>query len=213
MSDKNDLSFRNRLLRLWKGTALVIIVGLYVALLAVQLAVAGWVTALVVLGLILSATLFRYIGYAVNRVGVRMRMSGEASNTTLRIQRALIATLVVVVIAHDAGLVAAVYFANIMPFDAFVVAAWLIVVEILFESVRRTSVRVGFETALYGFPDEAPFGVDSQAARGARERSSSAVERKLATLAELLSRGEISEKAFRKTKDRLLIQRVLDDVD
>lgn len=215
MSTIDDLTYRNRLLRLFKGTVLLLIFAFYVVLLAVQFMIGSWVSALVALGFILSVTLFRYIGYAVNRIGVRMRQSGEATKTTLRVQKILTTGLISAVLLHNVCLVAIVLFTSDFLDAGWVagwVACWLLVIEGLFECVRRVSIKVDFEPALYGFPEDTPLGRDSHAARATGE-SQSTVARKIAALKDLLDRGEISEKAFRKTKDKLLVQRVLDDTD
>ena len=216
MTDREQI-FRNRLLRLWKGTALVLVSLLYVALIAAQLWFIGWVTALVIAALILSLTLFRYIGLAVNRVGVRMRQAGDVTRATTIFQLALLLTIVLVVLAHDVAIALTVHLSMrdvyLDSAYAILVVLGLIVIEILHESVRRASIKVQFETALYGFNDDSPFAADRSAAKTGREPSRAAVDRKLAILREMAEREEISQKAFRKTRDRLLVDMVLTDAD
>ena len=208
-----DESIRLRLQRLAKGAIFVGIAAGYTLLLALALVLHGWKPALLALFFIVVGQFFRHIAGEADRLG--WRLAGERNEATPETdasarsyQRrmlwlfASLAQLPNVALVAQATLLAGTE-------SGAVTAGALLVIEVLYLTVRRLNRRTAFREASYGFKDRGPFSGGATPIDASRERREAEVEHKLAQLRRMAEEGRISHKAYQKACDRHRVRVVM----
>ena len=199
-----------RLQRLWKGTLLVGAVGDYALLLGLLFVQWGWRAALLALFLVAVAQFFRYIANDVDRIGWDLANRGSQSNKrTARYQSRLLWLLFGLTQAvHLALIVQAASLGGADRAAATLLA--LVLVELLFALVRRANRQTAFEQASFGL--EEPALADRRPGSTRWDDIQRAkLARKLERLREMAEEGEISERAYRKARDKHLVRSVMEN--
>ncbi len=223
-NNENGSTVLKRLRQLWKGTLYVGILAIYVSLLATLLIFRGWRAFLLALFLLGLAQLFRYIANDVDRLGwVLDRVDTEAdadskadASRAQQYQRRMFALLFALVQGCSLGIVYQV-FALAGSFWALVALAGFAIAELLFVRIRAVNKTIAYKRARYGIKDAGPItsGPRVQRAEEAREhldraeRKRAELDKKLATLEQLVDEGLVSEEAFREVRDRELVNWVM----
>ena len=198
-----------RLQRLWKGTLLVGAVGAYALLLGLLFVQWGWPAALLALFLVAVAQFFRYIANDVDRIGWDLANRGSpSSERTVRYQSRLLWLLF--------GLTQAVHVALVVQAAllggadrALATLLALALVELLFALVRRANRRTAFEQASFGLEEPALAGRRTGSSRW-DDTQRAKLDRQLERLREMAEEGEISERAYKKARDRHLVRSVME---
>lgn len=202
-----------RLQRLWKGTLFVGITGGYVLIVSLLFIYHGWRPALLGLFLIILSQFFRYIANDVDRIGWKISKQEQDEGTTESTRGYQVRMLYLLV-----GLVQLQNLALI--FQGYVLAGitWtvgtlvgLVVIEILYSRVRGVNRRVEFEQASYGFRDRGIFSDGPESVSPSDKAKKDKLERKLGRLREMAEKGQISQKAYEKTRDKYRIHNVMND--
>ena len=208
-----DESIRLHLQRLAKGALFVGIAAGYTLLLALALVLHGWKPALLALFFIIVGQFFRHIAGEADRLG--WRLDAERNETTPETdasarsyQRrmlwlfASLAQLPNVALVAQATLLAGTE-------SGAVTAGALLVIEVLYLTVRRLNRRTAFREASYGFKDRGPFSGGATPIDASRERREAEVEGKLAELRQMAEDGRISHTAYEKACDRHRVRVVM----
>ena len=209
-----DESIRLRLQRLAKGAIFVGIAAGYTLLLALALVLHGWKPALLALFFIVVGQFFRHIASEADRLGWRLNAGpgtipeAHADASARSYQRrmlwlfASLAQLPNVALVAQATLLAGTE-------SGAVTAGALLVIEVLYLTVRRLNRRTAFREASYGFKDRGPFSGGATPIDASRERREPEVEHKLAQLRRMAEEGRISHKAYQKACDRHRVRVVM----
>ena len=202
-----------RLWRLWKGTLLVGVVGGYAVLLALLLVQHDWRAALLGLAFVVVAQFFRYIANDVDRIGwgLERRHGGEVEAdgvVAARQQARLFWLLVGLAQLLNLALVGQA-FALGGPARALATLLGLAFVEVLFSRIRQANRRVEFQHASYGLSEGA---LHPNAKPGAWDEARlQRLNRRLERLKAMAEAGEISQRAYRKERDKWRVRSVMDE--
>lgn len=202
-------NFDIRLRRLWKGTLIVAISAGYVLLLTAILIGTDWRAALMALLLLIVSLFLRYIGNDIDRIGWHLARDGpeQAPAPAVRNQRRMFWLLAALTQVPQLALVGYGYRIGEWRWVG-IIAAVLVVVEVLYARIRRVNRQVAFAEASYGFREPGLLrGPD--AAGGLAEAQERELARRLEALERLAEEGLISRKAYRKACDKLRIRHVL----
>ena len=203
-----------RLGRLWKGTLLVAVVGAYALLVALLFVHEGWRAALLGLFFVIVAQFFRYIANDVDRIGWNLARQrggdgGDAEKRTARYQGRLFWLLVGLAQLLNLALVGQA-FALAGAGRALATLVGLSFVELLFWNIRQVNRRVEFRQASYGTSD-GMLREGTTAANTWDETRLNRLNRQLERLKNMADAGEISQRAYRKTRDKWLVRSVMDE--
>ena len=202
-----------KLQRLWKGTLFVGITGGYVLIVSLLFIYHGWRPALLGLFLIILSQFFRYIANDVDRIGwkISKQEHGEGiTESTRGYQVRMLYLLVGLVQLQNLALIYQGYVLAGLTWTVGTLAG-LAFIEILFSRVRGVNRRVEFEQASYGFRDKGVFSDGPESVSPSDRVKRDKLERKLDRLGEMAEKGQISQKAYEKTRDRYRIHAVMDD--
>ena len=192
-----------RLRRLWMGTLYIGIFAVYVLLLGLLLVYYGWRPALLSLFLIGLIQLFRYVADDVDRIGWLLseeNIEGEKEGI-IQHRTKLQYSLLTLILLLNLAIVFQVYLVSSWQ-QAIVLLIGLILVEMMFRGIRATNRQIDYKSPLYGIKHPDPITTAPEFSR---------LEEKLAKLKQMAERGEISQKASEKARDRELIKRVMDE--
>ena len=190
-----------RLRRLWMGTLYIGVFAVYTLLLGLLFVYYGWRPALLSLFLIGLMQLFRYVADDVDRIGWLLRrenIEGEKEGIIQHRTNLQYLLLTVILLLNLA-----------IVYQAYLVSSWqqavallfgLILVEMMFMQIRATSRRIDYKSPIYGMKHPGPLTSGPESSR---------LEEKLAKLNQMAERGDISQKAYEKARDRELIRRVM----
>ena len=211
-SDMTAQGATSRLLRLWKGTLLVGVAAAYLLLAALLYLHHGWRAALLAVFLLALAQFLRYIGTDVDRIGWNLEQGErDADPNAARYQRRLLGLLAALAQLVNLALVAQAMWLGGAD-RALATLGALALVEALLWQVRKANRRVAFEQASYGFREGAPFpGPD--AAKPWDDAKRAALARKLERLRQLAEEGEISQRAYRRARDKHKVRSVMEQPD
>lgn len=199
-----------RLWRLWKGTLLVGVVGGYALLIALLLVEHGWRAGLLGLFFVVVAQFFRHIASDVDRIGWNLERDGGGGEKTpaVRQQVRLFWLLVGLAQILNLALVGQAFTLG-GPVQALATLLALAFIEVLFSRIRQVNRRVEFQQASYGL-GEGPLQPNVKTGpwdEARLQRLNSRLER-LKTMADA---GEISQRAYRKERDKWRVQSVMGD--
>ena len=198
-----------RLWRLWKGTLLVGVVGGYALLIALLLVEHGWRAGLLGLFFVVVAQFFRHIASDVDRIGWNLERRGsDADGPGVRQQARLFWLLVGLAQVLNLALIAQAFTLG-GPVRALATLLGLAFVELLFSRIRQVNRRVEFQQASYGL-GEGPLQPNVKTGpwdEARLQRLNSRLEQ-LETMADT---GEISQRAYRKERDKWRIRSVMDE--
>ena len=201
-----------RLRRLWKGTLLVGAVGDYALLLGLLFVHYGWRPALLALFLVAVAQFFRYIANDVDRIGwdLANRPQGPVANKqTARYQSRLLWLLFGLAQAVNLALIGQAALLGGLD-RALATLFGLALVELLFALVRRVNRQTAFEQASFGLEEPAIPGRRAAPSRW-DETQRAKLNRKLAVLEKMAAEGEISERAYKKARDKHLVRSIMEE--
>ena len=202
-----------RLLRLWKGTLFVGIAGSYVLIVALLFVYHGWRPALLGLFLIILSQFLRYIANDVDRIGWRIskQTQGEdIAKSTKGYQARMLYLLLGLVQLLNLTLILQGYLLAGITW-ALGTLGGLVLIEVLYSRVRGVNRRVEFEQASYGFRDRGVFSDGPESMSPSDKANEDKLERKLERLREMAEQGQISQKAYKRIRDRYRIHGVMDD--
>jgi hypothetical protein len=192
-----------KLRRLWKGTLYICITGIYTFLLGMLLIYQGWRPALLVLFLIALGQWFRHIANDVDRLGWIMGQNEQSEIQTgeKRLQARMHVLLICLIQLLNIVITIQVFVISTWMW-ALMVAAAVLVLEIMFGQVRSVNRRMGYESAN---------GIKEQGPLATREAplQDKEIDGKLAELKKLAETGAVSQKAYEKARDRALVKRVM----
>ncbi|MEM7363802.1 MAG: hypothetical protein AAF525_07240 [Pseudomonadota bacterium] len=197
----DEAGHRTHLLRLIKGTLLVSIAVLYVAIVILQFYFTTWIDALIVLCFVLAGQFFRYIAGDVDRVGWQLNQMESDDADTSQLQYRLI--WVVLLVIHGLNVGVLMYVWSTLGAMAIAVLAGLVAIEGCYLAIRSVNRRMGFNQASYGLPEHV------ELARSQEDIAARELAGKLATLKQMADDGEISVKAYEKARDRYTVRHVM----
>ena len=199
-----------RLWRLWKGTLLVGVVGGYALLIALLLVEHGWRAGLLGLFFVVVAQFFRHIASDVDRIGWNLERGDDDGETApaVRQQARLFWLLVGIAQILNLALIAQAFTLG-GPVRALATLLALALIEVLFSRIRQVNRRVEFQQASYGL-GEGPLQPNTTTGpwdEARLQRLNSRLDR----LKAMADAGEISQRAYRKERDKWRVQSVMDD--
>ena len=206
---------RLRLQRLAKGALFVGIAAGYTLLLALALVLHGWKAALLALFFVVVGQFFRHIASEADRIGWRLDAErdeadagAQADSATRTYQRRMLWLFASLAQVPNVALVVQASLLSNLE-SAGIVAGSLLLIELLYLTVRRLNRQTAFREASYGFRDRSPL-IDGPAALDtSRQHREAEVERKLAELGRMAEEGRISQKAYEKARDRHRVRVVM----
>ncbi|MDH3598620.1 MAG: hypothetical protein OEU26_03150 [Candidatus Tectomicrobia bacterium] len=202
--ENNTTAITLKLHRLWKGTLYIGITGIYVFLLGVLLIYQGWRSTLLVSFLIGLGQWFRYIASDVDRLGWIMSKN-EPSEEETKEKKYQVKMLILLFSLIQFLNIAIIYqtYATLAWMWALVVTLAIMIIEIMFGHIRSVNRRIDYDSASYGIKDYGPLTT------GAITPKHREIDEKLAKLKHMAEEGEISQKAYEKARDRVLIERIM----
>ena len=211
MSDtESTIQYLTKLRRLWKGTLYIGIVALYVAIVGASLVMVGWLTGLLALGLIGLSQLFRYIASEVDRIGWVLRTENDEEahiEQTSSLKRRLFALLTFLVQLPNVALVAHIY-TNVLLIWSGVLIVALVVIELLFQEIRRVNRQVAYREASYGFEDRT-LPTPGQKSSATQLGQDAVLKDRLNRLEQLVDEGKITREAYEKARDKYWIRHIM----
>ena len=200
---------QGRLLRLWKGTLVVAIAGGYLLILTLLLIHRDWRAALLALFFIGLAQFFRYIGDDVDRIGWHLAEDRAAPDgATQQRQRRMHRLLIGLTQLPNVALAGHAHLLGGLPWAAAMVGG-LLAIEWMHWGMRRVNRAVAFEQASFGFAERGL--LDGPEAIGdLAETEERRVEERLRTLERMAEEGRISQKAYKKARDRARVRLVME---
>ena len=198
-----------RLWRLWKGTLLVGVVGGYALLIALLLVEHGWRAGLLGLFFVVVAQFFRHIASDVDRIGWNLeRDSGGEKAPAVRQQVRLFWLLVGLAQILNLALIGQAFTLG-GPVQALATLLALAFIEVLFSRIRQVNRRVEFQQASYGL-GEGPLQPNAKTSLWDEARLQR-LNSRLEQLKAMADAGEISQRAYRKERDRWRVRSVMDE--
>ncbi len=207
---------RLRLQRLAKGALFVGIAAGYTLLLAWTLVFHSWKPALLALFFIVVGQFFRHIAGEADRIGWRLDVEpgtapeGQADANMRSYQRRMLWLFASLAQVPNVALVVQASLLSSLE-SAGIVAGSLLLIELLYLTVRRLNRQTAFREASYGFRDRNPVTGGPTPLNTSREQLSADVERKLDELRKMAEEGRISQKAYEKARDRHRVRAVMAD--
>lgn len=200
---------QGRLLRLWKGTLVVAIAGGYLLILTLLLIHRDWRAALLALFFIGLAQFFRYIGDDVDRIGWHLAEDQAAPDgATQQRQRRMHRLLIGLTQLPNLALAGHAHLLGDLPWTV-TMAGGLLAIEWMHWGMRRVNRAVAFEQASFGFAErgllDGPEPIGDLA-----ETEERRVEERLRTLERMAEEGRISQKAYKKARDRARVRLVME---
>ena len=204
---------RLRLQRLAKGALFVGIAAGYTLLLALALVLHGWKAALLALFFVVVGQFFRHIASEADRIGWRLdaerdEAEAQADSATQTYQRRMLWLFASLAQVPNVALVVQASLLSNLE-SAGIVAGSLLLIELLYLTVRRLNRQTAFREASYGFRDRSPLIDGPTALDTSRQHREAEVERKLAELGRMAEEGRISQKAYEKARDRHRVRVVM----
>ncbi len=212
MSDnESESQYLTKLRRLWKGTLYIGIVASYIAILVATVLLIGWTAGLLALGLLALSQLFRYIASEVDRIGWVIRDQHDAEQQaegTTSLKRRLFALLTFLVQLPNVTLVVYIYMKIGIPWSVVLVVT-LIVIELLYQEIRRVNRKVAYREASYGFQERSMLASGHQGT-ATHEGQDATLTDRLDRLEQLVDEGKITRKAYEKARDKYWIRHVME---
>lgn len=198
--------------RLWKGALHVLAVASYISLIIGMLVIGSWLAGFVTLGLVLLAQSLRYIASAMDRIehSISQREQSGEGTTDSQVSPILSAIFVWILIQGCNAAIALYAFSLAGSQSLFRVLAVLVLVEAIYLALRFVNRRIAYEPASFGIADRNVLrsGPDSYEDLSAKKKER--IERSLQRLKEMADRGDISERAFLRAKDKYLVRYVME---
>ena len=185
---------------------------LYVLIVSMLLIYHGWRRALLSIFLIVLSQFFRYIANDVDRIGwnITNRQQGkEISESTKTYQSLMLYLLVGLTQLLNLMLIYQAYHLGGAKWLSGTFVS-LMIIEVLYFQIRRVNRRVEFEQASYGFRDKGVFSDGSESISPSERSKEDKTKKKLDKLKQMAEEGEISQKAYKRTRDKFLIDGVMD---
>ncbi len=203
-NDNSTTEMTLKLRRLWKGTLYIGVTGIYTLLVGTLLIYQGWRSAMLVLFLIGLGQWLRHIASDVDRLGWIMSKKDPAGEQTeeTRYQRRMFIVLFSLIQLLNIGIICQTY-AVATWMSALLVTAAILTIELMFGKIRSLNRRIDYESASYGIRDAGPLTT------GASSLEHKEIDEKLTKLKNMAERGEITQKAYEKVRDRALIERIM----
>lgn len=211
MSDNEiDSPYLTKLRRLWKGTLFIGIAALYIAVVVAMIVLTGWQAGLLAVGLVALSQVFRYIASEVDRIGWILRSQDDAAeqaSSMTKLRQRLFTLLALLVQFPNIALVIFVYTNISLSWGATSLAA-LIVVEVLFQEIRRINRKVAYREASYGFQDRSLLTAGHREGE-ANDGQDETLKDRLERLEVLVEEGKISRESYEKARDKYWIRHVM----
>ena len=179
----------------------------------------GWKTALLALFFVVVGQFFRHIASEADRIGWSLDAERDqavpetqADSDTRSYQRRMLWLFASLAQVPNVALVVQAFLLSSLE-PAGIVAGSLLLIELLYLSVRRLNRQTAFREASYGFRERSPLTDGPTPIDASREHREAEVERKLAELQKMAEEGRISEKAYEKARDRHRVRVVMADED
>lgn len=197
--------------RLWKGALHVLVAATYVGLVLIMFPHAGWFTGLITVGIVLVIQALRYIASAMDRIAFTLseRTVDEENPTSSPGLHRISAAFVWLLIQ---GCNAFVIFGALDAVGrgyAIRVGIALLMIEVVYFVIRFINTKVVYASASFGVSDRSLIrqGPSSQEQRDKKRQR---IEAKLEALRLMVEKGDISERAYLKARDKHLVQHVME---
>ena len=210
-ASESESQYLTKLRRLWKGTLYIGIVASYIAILVATVLLVGWQAGLLALGLLALSQLFRYIASEVDRIGWVIRDQHDPeqqAERTTSLKRRLFALLTFLVQLPNVTLVVYLYMKIGVPWSAVLLVA-LIVIELMYQEIRRVNRQVAYREASYGFQERSMLASGHQGT-ATHEGHDATLTDRLDRLEQLVDEGKITRKAYEKARDKYWIRHVME---
>ena len=201
--------------RLWKGTLHVVAAAIYIALVLGMFSVGSWFLALITLGVVFLVQALRYIASSMDRIAhnVAKRQEADGSVRSSTIGYKISALLVWLLIQCGNAYLALKAFEVSTSSFAVRVTAALAFVEIVYLFIRFINQKVAYQAASFGMADRSLFRDGPTPLREEQEQRKQKVKAKLEVLRTMVEKGEISEHAYLKARDKYLVRQVMESND
>lgn len=205
--------------RLWKGALHVLAVASYISLIIGMLVIGSWLAGFVTLGLVLLAQSLRYIASAMDRIAYsvanRRRSEESAQNSQVS---PIFSAIFVWILIQGCNAAIALYALNLAGSQSLIrVLAALVFIEATYLGLRLVNRRISYEPASFGIADRNVLRTGPVPYENLAERERERIERSLQRLKEMADRGDISERAYLRARDKYLVRYVMesksDDLD
>ena len=198
--------------RLWKGALHVLAVASYISLIIGMLVIGSWLAGFVTLGLVLLAQSLRYIASAMDRIAysVSKRRQSEESATGSQLTP-ILSSILVWILIQGCNTAIALYALNLGGTESLVrVLAVLVFIEATYLVLRLVNRRIEYEPASFGIADRNVLRTGPVPYENLAEREKERIERRLQRLKELADKGDISERAYLRARDKYLVRYVME---
>ena len=198
--------------RLWKGTLHMLVVSTYIGLAIGMFLIDRWYPLFVTVFLILLAQSLRYIASAMDRIAFHSsnKESGPTeaqTSSTASIVSSIILWLLVQ--ACNAFIIlTAMNLGSVL--SAIKVGIALVCVEVAYLVIRAINRTISYESASFGIADRSIFRDGPIPAHSSINRERERINRRLQTLHEMVEKGEISQRAYSKARDKYLVKQVME---
>lgn len=205
--------------RLWKGALHVLAVAGYISLIIGMLVIGSWLAGFVTLGLILLAQSLRYIASAMDRIAYSVSKRNQSEESPQNSQVSPIFSAIFVwILIQGCNAAIALYALNLEGSQSLVrVLAVLVFIEATYLGLRFVNRRSSYEPASFGIADRNVLRTGPVPYENLSERERERIERSLQRLKEMADRGDISERAYLRARDKYLVRYVMesksDDLD
>ena len=198
--------------RLWKGALHVLAVAGYISLIIGMLVIGSWLAGFVTLGLILLAQSLRYIASAMDRIAYSVSKRKQSGDGATRSQVSPIFSAIFVwILIQGCNTAIALYALNLAGTESLVrVLAVLVFIEATYLVLRLVNRRIEYEPASFGIADRNVFRTGPVSYENLAEREKERVERRLQRLKEMADKGDISERAYLRARDKYLVRYVME---
>lgn len=198
--------------RLWKGALHVLAIASYISLIIGMLVIGSWLAGFVTLGLVLLAQSLRYIASAMDRIAYSIsqkKHSGEGATGSQLTP--ILSAIFIWILIQGCNAAIALYASSLASSQSlFRVLAVLVFVEATYLVLRFVNRRIAYEPASFGIADRNVLrtGPDSYEKFSSKEKER--IERSLHRLKEMADRGDISERAYLRARDKYLVRYVME---
>ena len=205
--------------RLWKGALHVLAVASYISLIIGMLVIGGWLAGFVTLGLVLLAQALRYIASAMDRIAHSISQKKQSGEGTTDSQVSpILSAIFVWVLIQGCNAAIALYALNLGGLLPLIrVLAVLIFIEATYLALRFVNRRIAYEPASFGIADRNVLRSGPDSYENFPSKKKERIERSLQRLKEMADRGDISERAYLRARDKYLVRYVMesesDDLD
>ena len=198
--------------RLWKGALHVLAVASYISLIIGMLVIGSWLAGFVTLGLVLLAQSLRYIASAMDRIAYSISQKKHSGEEATGSQLTpILSAIFVWILIQGCNAAIALYASSLASSQSlFRVLAVLVFVEATYLVLRFVNRRIAYEPASFGIADRNVLHSGPDSYENFPSRKKERIERSLQRLKEMADRGDISERAYLRARDKYMVRYVME---